>query len=125
MYSQYAKVLRICLGMYYAGNELTLALMYPLVKGILDEMCEQAKQSMKQKSDSKLGSFKNAVTCGYAAWLTCGYHSQIATYTLRNYQTVGPLYYKHFSQRGKDDITEELFEGTSEGFGAEWAFKKL
>ena len=37
------------------------------------------------------------------------------------------LYYKHFSQRGNNDITEELFEGTSksaEGFGAEWVFKK-
>ena len=60
--------------------------------------------------------------------LTRGYHSQNATYTLRNYQTGGLLYYKHFSQRGNDDITgEDLFEGTSksaEGFGAEWVFKK-
>ena len=27
------------------------------------------------------------VTCGDAAWLTRGFHSQNATYTLRNYQT--------------------------------------
>uniref|UniRef100_A0A1X7TCB3 Uncharacterized protein n=1 Tax=Amphimedon queenslandica TaxID=400682 RepID=A0A1X7TCB3_AMPQE len=131
MYSQYAKVLKNALGMYCAGKSIyykTLALMYPHVKGILNDMCEQAKESMKQKNDSELGSFKNAVTCGDAAWLTRGYHSQNATYTLRNYQTGGLLYYKHFSQRGKDDITgEELFEGTSksaEGFGAEWVFKK-
>ena len=131
MYSQYAKVLKNCLGMYCAGKSIyyrTLALMYPHVKGILDDMCEQAKETMKQKNDSELGSFKNAVTCGDAAWLTRGYHSQNATYTLRNFQTGGLLYYKHFSQRGKDDITgEELFEGTSksaEGFGAEWVFQK-
>ena len=53
-----------------------------------------------------------------AAWLTRGYHSQNATYTLRNFQTGGL----------KDDITgDESFEGTSksaEGFGAEWVFKK-
>ena len=36
--------------------------MYPHVKGILDYICEQAKESMKQKNDSELGSFKNAVT---------------------------------------------------------------
>ena len=44
-----------------------------------------AKKSMKQKNDIELGSFENAVTCGDAAWLTRGYHSQNATYTLRNY----------------------------------------
>uniref|UniRef100_A0A1X7ST43 Uncharacterized protein n=1 Tax=Amphimedon queenslandica TaxID=400682 RepID=A0A1X7ST43_AMPQE len=93
------------------------------------DKCKQAKELMKQKNDSELGSFKNAVTCGDAAWLTRGYHSQNATYTLRNYQISGLLYYKHFSQRDKDDITrEELFKGTSksaEGFGAEWVFRKL
>ena len=56
------------------------------------------------------------------------YHSQDATYSLRNYMTGALLYYKHLSQRGKCDITgEELFEGTSksaEGFGADWVFKK-
>ena len=56
---------------------------------------------MKQKNE--LGSFENAVTCGDAAWLTRGYHSQNATYTLRNYQTGGLLYYKHFSQRGNNE----------------------
>uniref|UniRef100_A0A1X7VGI1 Uncharacterized protein n=1 Tax=Amphimedon queenslandica TaxID=400682 RepID=A0A1X7VGI1_AMPQE len=72
--------------------------------------CEQAKESMKQKNDSEVMSFKNAVTCVDAAWLTRGYHSQDSTYTLRNYQTGGPLYYKNFSQRGKDDLMkgEEL-----------------
>ena len=131
MYSQYAKILRNCLGMYCAGKSIyyrTLALMYPHVKGILNDMCKEAKESMKQKDDSELGSFKNAVTCGDAVWLTRGFHSQNATYTLRNYQSSALLYYKHFSQRGKDKITkEELFEGTSksaEGFGAEWVFDK-
>ena len=74
--------------------------MYPHVKSILNDMCEQAKESIKQKNDSELGSFENTVTCG-------GYHSQNATYTIRNYQTGGLLYYKHFSQRGNNDITGE------------------
>ena len=51
------------------------------------DMFDQAKESMKEKDDSELRSFKNAVTCGDAAWVTRGYHSQNATYTLRNYQT--------------------------------------
>ena len=56
------------------------------------------------------------------------YHSQNATYTVRNYQTVERLYYKYFSQKGKHKITgEELFEGKSksaEVFGAEWMFER-
>ena len=95
MYSQYAKVLKNALGMYCAGKSIyyrTLALMYPHVKSILNDMCEQAKESMKQKNDSDIESFENAVTCGDATWLTRGYHSQNATYTLRNYQTGGLLY---------------------------------
>ena len=50
-------------------------------------MCEQAKESMKEKNKIELGSYKNAVTCGDATWLTRGYHSRNSTYTLRNYET--------------------------------------
>uniref|UniRef100_A0A1X7TKZ2 Uncharacterized protein n=1 Tax=Amphimedon queenslandica TaxID=400682 RepID=A0A1X7TKZ2_AMPQE len=63
MYSQYAKVLKNALGMYCVGKSIyyrTLALMYPQIKSILNDMCEQAKESMKQKTESELGSFENA-----------------------------------------------------------------
>ena len=58
----------------------TLRLMYPHVKDILDEMCSLAKECMKSMDSTALGSFDKAVTCGDAAWLTRGYHSQNATY---------------------------------------------
>ena len=38
----------------------TLELMYPHVKSMVDDQCELAKQSMKEKPLAELGSFQNA-----------------------------------------------------------------
>ena len=40
----------------------TVELMYPVVKAMLDEICEIAKQEMKGKKEDELGSWKRAVT---------------------------------------------------------------
>ena len=36
--------------------------MYPVVKAMVDDLCEVAKQEMKEKNDGDLGSWKRAVT---------------------------------------------------------------
>ena len=88
--------------------------MYPHVKAILDEICEEAKDKIKVMDPSALGSWNNAV------WLTRGFHSQNCTFSL--------LYYEHLCERGVDDVSEgDLFPGTSkaaEGYGADCVFRK-
>ena len=92
------------------------------VSALLDEMCEEAKQEMKDMDPSEIGSWERAVTMGDAAWLTRGFHSQNCTFTVRNNITNSLLYYEHLCQRGEDE-----YKGTSkaaEGFGAERVFKR-
>ena len=45
---------------------------------MVDEHCELAKQSMKEKPAAKLGSFQNAVTTADGAWLTRGRSSELS-----------------------------------------------
>ena len=96
--------------------------MYPVVKQMVNEMCEKAKEEMKTMDEHTLGSWKQAVTSADAAWMTRGYHSKNGTFSVRNYYNGALLYYKHLCQRGRDNIVEgELYKGTSksmEGFAA-------
>ncbi len=66
--------------------------------------------------------WKRAVTCADGTWMTRGYHSKNATFSIRNYFTGALLYYKHTCQKGRDKlIDEELYKGTSksaEGYSA-------
>ena len=59
--------------------------MYPIVKSMLDEICEAAKQEMKDKKEDELGSWKRAVTVADGTWQTRGWHSKNATFTIKNY----------------------------------------
>ena len=61
----------------------TIELMYPVVKAMLDEVCEVAKQEMKEKGEEELGSWKHAVTTADGTWQTRGWHSKNATFTIR------------------------------------------
>ena len=129
-YATYDKMFR-CMAMNtVTSNHFhhTFELLYEPVKELLDEMCEAAKQEMKDMPQSELGSWSRAVTAGDGVWLTRGHHSQNATFTVRNYITGAVLYYEHMCQRGNDSVTEEqLFEGTSkaaEAYGADSAFKR-
>ena len=77
---------------------------------MLDDVCETAKQEMKDE----LGSWKHAVTVADGIWQTHGWHSKNAMFTIRNYQNGALLYYHHLCQKGRDDvIEEELYKGTS------------
>ena len=57
--------------------------------------------------DDELGSWKRAVTCADGTWMTRGFHSQNATYSIRNYFTGALLYYKHICQKGSVKILGE------------------
>ena len=102
--------------------------MYPIVQSMLDEMCETAKQEMKDKKEHELGSWKCAVTVADGTWQTRGWHSKNATFTIRNYLNGALLYYHHLCQKGSDNvIEEELYKGTSksaEGYAARLTFGK-
>ena len=98
--------------------------MYPIVKSTFDEICEAAKQEMKDKKEDELGSWKRAVTVADCTWQTRGWHSKNATF---NYLNGALLYYHHLCQRGRDKIIEEeLYKGTSkftEGYATRITFR--
>ena len=106
----------------------TIRAMHSIVESMLDEVCEFAKQEMRDVKESQLGSWKNAVTVADCTWQTRGWHSKNATFTIRNYLTGALLYYHHLCQKGRDEvIEEELYRGTSksaEGFAARVTFQK-
>ena len=106
----------------------TIKRMYPVVKEMLDEVCEIAKHEMKGKKEDELGSWKRAVTAADGTWQTRGWHSKNATFSIRNYLNGALLYYKHLCQKGRDEIIqEELYAGTSkaaEGHAACETFRK-
>jgi hypothetical protein len=130
-HAQYQKVLAHAFGMYAVSQQQfysTLKCMYPHVNSMVDEQYKLAKEAMKAKPNSELGSFQNAVTIADGAWMTRGHHSQNFTFQIRCYVSGALLYYIHLCQRGKDDLCEgELYEGTSkfaEGHAASVVFGK-
>ena len=106
----------------------TIRAMHSIVESMLDEVCEAAKQEMRDMKESELGSWQNAVTVADGTWQTRGWHSKNATFTIRYYLTGALLYYHHLCQKGRDEvIEEELYRGTSkssEGFAARVTFQK-
>ena len=127
----YHRALKLALGIQAVCMKTflkTIETMYPVVKEILDEVCEIAKKAMKEMNQDELGSWQNAVTTADGVWHTRGWHSKNATFTIRNYLTGALLYYHHLCQKGRDGVVQEgLYEGTSksaEGFAARLMFKK-
>ena len=86
----------------------TIYSMYPIVKAMLDDICETAKQEMKDKREDELGSWQSAVTVADGTWQTRGWHSKNATFTIRSYLNGGLLYYHHLCQEGRDEVIEEV-----------------
>ena len=129
-YAQYENVLG-SLGMHPVSHRAfynTIEMLYDPVKEMLDAQCELGKKKMKEEPPEKMGSWDRAVTVADGAWLTRGHHSQNFTFHVRDYMRNSVLYYHHLSQRGKDSINEELYQGTSkssEGFAADLLFRKM
>ena len=127
----YYKVLNHALGIDAASwptFQSTIEKMYPVVKMMVDQMCDEAKLEMKSMDQSELGSWSRAVTSADGTWMTRGYHSKNATFSIRNYYNGALLYRKHLCQKGRDGlIKEELYQGTSkgaEGYAARLTFKQ-
>ena len=130
-HATYCKTLGHFLGIDVVSSSTfmrTIRAMHSIVESMLDEVCEAAKQEMRDVKESQLGSWKNAVTVADCTWQTRGWHSKNATFTIRNYLTGALLYYHHLCQKGRDEVIEEaLYRGTSkssEGFAARVTFQK-
>ena len=106
----------------------TIVKMYPIVKQLVDDISEEAKNDRKAMDQTQLGSWSRAVTSADGTWMTRGYHSKNATLSIRDYLTGALLYYVHLCQKGRDKvIQEDLYQGTSkaaEGYGARLTLKK-
>ena len=118
-HATYYKTLQHALGMKTVSKRAflrTIERMHPVVKAMLDELCEAAKQEMKEKREDEIGSWKCAVTTADGTWQTRGWHSKNATFTIRNYLNGALLYYHHLCQKGSDKVIQEpLYGGTSKG----------
>ena len=123
-YTTYCKALQL-LGIKPVSSNyfmMTIETHHPIVEDLVNDMCEREKQRMKNMNQEELGSWSRAVTCADGTWMTRGFHSKNATFSIRNYMTGALLYYKHVCQKGRDKIIEEeLYKGTSksaEGYAA-------
>ena len=116
-YTSYRKTLGKGLGVGVVSEKPYLqivGLALPHIKEILDEMCEDAKEQMRNISDDTLGSWGRAVTTCDGCWQIRGHFSQNCTFIVKNYLTGALLYYGHLSMQGANNISaEELWQGTA------------
>ena len=93
-HATYYRALKLALGIDGVSAPTfmnTIELLYPVVKGMVDEMCEEAKNERKEMDQSLLV----LVTTADGTWLTRGFHSKNATFSVRNYFNGALLlYYK-------------------------------
>lgn len=116
-YAGYRKTLGRGLGLGIVSEKPFLEvvdLALPYIKSMLDEMCEDGKEKMKELPADQIGSWSRAVTCCDGCWLIRGHFSQNCTFVIKNYITGALLYYGHLCMRGADTICdEELWQGTA------------
>ena len=113
----YNRLLKRYLGIQAVMNKNfshVIEMAYIPIKGILDDMCEQAKAEMKSLPTTELGSWERAVTTSDGCWHIRGFFSQNSTFIIRNYLTGALLFYGHASMRGCDSIiSDDLYQGTA------------
>lgn len=91
-----------------------IKLIYPHITDILNEMCNDAKEEMKNVSSDVLGSWERAVVTSDGVWHTRGHFSKNGSFVVKNYISGGLLWYGHKCMKGGDDVIEdELYQGTS------------
>ena len=83
LFSTYYKTMKLALGINcykYTAYKTMLKRLHPVVKGMVDEMCNDAKDDMKKLDQTKLGSWKQAVTSADGVWQTRRFHSKNGTF---------------------------------------------
>ena len=130
-YAKFSKTLRQCLGISCISKNPfyeTIKLVYPAITEILNGMCDEEKDKMKEVDTGELGSWQRAVVTSDGVWHTRGHFTKNGSFIIKNYLTGGLLWYGHKCMRGKDDVVEDdLFEGTAksmEGILAEECYKQ-
>ena len=90
---------------------------------MLDEICDAAKQEMRDMKENALGLWQNTVTVADDTWLA---QQKCHVYNKKSPERC--LYYHHLYQKGRDEVSEkELYRGTSKsggGFSARLTFQK-
>ena len=66
-----------------------IKLVYPHITAILDQMCEEEKNRMKDKDAAVLGSWKKPVVTSDGVWHTRGHFSKNGPFIIKNYLTGG------------------------------------
>ena len=109
-HSTYYKVLQHAMGINAVSSTTfmsTIKTIHPVVEEMVNDMCEREKKRMNAMDQTELGSWNRAVTCADGTWLTHGFHSKNATFSIRNYFTGALLYFKHICQKGRDSAIKE------------------
>ena len=86
-YSKYSYTLKSFLSIQafsYQPFLDVIAGIQPHVQAMPGSMCDEAKTEMKEMDSGEIGKWKWAVTTANSCWLTRGYHSRNATFTIRN-----------------------------------------
>jgi DNA polymerase III epsilon subunit-like protein len=96
-----------------------IAWLGPKVKSLLDRQVALAHDHLKGFEETKIGSFKRAVTTSDGAWHIRGHHSGNASFIVVDYFTKALLQYAHLSMRGRKE--EEKWKGTAKGAEGEMA----
>lgn len=126
-YHTYHKVLKLGLGINTLASSnfsRVIEICHPHAKSILDDMCVKAKEHMKAKKSTEIGSWERAVTSSDGCWLIRGFHSQCCSFVIIDFLSSGILYYGHLCMRGSDNISDtELWQGTSKAAEGHLAYE--
>ena len=91
-FAKFEKTLKQFLGISCVSKKKyydIVKLVYPHISAILDEMCEEKKNRMKEKDGAVLGSWKKAVVTSDGVWHTRGHFSKNGSFIIKNYPTGG------------------------------------
>ena len=116
-FAKFDRTLRQCLGISCLSKNRyydMIKLVYPHITDILNEMCEEEKERMKEIDGDELGSWQRAVLTSGGVWHTRGFFSKNGTFIIKNYMSGGLVWYGHKCMKGSDDVVEEdLYDGTA------------
>ena len=102
-FSQFDRTLRQYMGLNPVSKNrffYVIKLIYPHIRDILNDMCEEEKEAMKALPSETLGSWSRAVVTSDGVWHTRRHFSKNGSFIVKNYLTGGLLWYGHNVCRG-------------------------